>query len=84
MGMIMVAWLIVLAAIALVVVRLATRQLPPASAPDQDRRLTEQAERIEELEDELRRLKEQADFTERLLTERAEPPPSDEEDPADR
>ena len=40
-------------------------RLPP-SFPAQDRRLAEQVER---LEDELQRVKDQADFTERLLTE---------------
>ena len=63
--------------VGLVAVRLVTRQLPPASTPDQDRRLAEQAERIELLEDELQRLKDQADFTERLLTERGGAQPGD-------
>ena len=43
------------------------RQLPPASAPPEDRRLAQQ---VELLEEELRRVKDQADFTERLLSER--------------
>lgn len=43
------------------------RQLPPSSAPPQDRRLAEQ---VELLEEELHRVKDQADFTERLLSER--------------
>ena len=35
------------------------------------------AEQIEQLQDELRRVQEQADFTERLLTERTDVPPAD-------
>ncbi len=66
----MLAMFIVVIGVGLVAVRLVTRQLPPASTPDQDRRLAEQAERIELLEDKLQRVKDQADFTERLLTER--------------
>ena len=46
---------------------LGRRQLPPPSAPPQDRRLAQQ---VELLEEELRRVKDQADFTERLLSER--------------
>ena len=46
---------------------LGRRQLPPSSAPPQDRRLAQQ---VELLEEELRRVKDQADFTERLLSER--------------
>ena len=53
---------------------LGRRQLPPSSAPRQDRRLAEQ---VEVLEDELRRVKDQADFTERLLTERDSAGPGD-------
>jgi len=49
---------------------LGRRQLPPSSAPPQDRLLADQADRIELLEEELQRVKDQADFTERLLTER--------------
>jgi len=41
-------------------------RLPPSSPPAQDRRLAEQVDR---LEDELQRVKDQADFTERLLSE---------------
>jgi uncharacterized membrane-anchored protein YhcB (DUF1043 family) len=72
--------LVILVIVVLVAMRLGTRTLPPSSSAPQDRQLAEQAERIEELEDELRRLKEQADFTERLLTERVDDPPSDEDD----
>lgn len=68
----MLAWLIVVVASVFVVARLVTHRLPSAPSPDQDRLLAEQAERIEQLEDELQRVKEQADFTERLLTERGE------------
>ena len=46
---------------------LGRRQLPPASAPPEDRRLAQQ---VELLEEELGRVKDQADFTERLLSER--------------
>ena len=52
------------------------RLAPPAGRPE-DRRLAEQTERIELLEDELHRVKAQADFTERLLTERPETPRDD-------
>ncbi len=50
------------------------RSLPPA--PFADHRLDDQADRIELLEDELQRLRDQAEFTEKLLTERAENRPS--------
>jgi hypothetical protein len=53
---------------------LGKRQLPPSSAPRQDRRLAEQ---VEVLEEELRRVQDQADFTERLLTERDSSGPGD-------
>lgn len=46
-------------------------QLPP-STPEADRLLREQAERIDQLETQLRLLQEQADFTEKLLSERDE------------
>jgi hypothetical protein len=73
----MLAMFIIVVGIGLVAVRLVTRQLPLATTPDQDRRLAEQAEHIELLEDELHRVKEQADFTESLLTERAGARPRD-------
>ena len=57
--------------------KLGSRQLPPALPPDQSPRLSEQDERIESLEDELRRLRDQADFTEQLRTERSCPEPED-------
>ena len=50
-----------------------TRQLPSSIAPAEDPRLVEQADRIELLEDEIQRVKDQADFTEKLLTERDDP-----------
>ena len=50
-----------------------TRQLPSSLAPPEDHRLVEQADRIELLEDEIQRVKDQADFTEKLLTERDDP-----------
>ena len=53
---------------------LGRRQLPPSSAPPQDHRLAEQ---IQLLEDELKRVKDQADFTERLLSERSGSQPGD-------
>ena len=56
---------------------LGNRQLRPPSAPVQNPRLAEQDERIELLEDELRRVRDQADFTERLLTERGDAQPGD-------
>jgi len=73
----MLAWLVIVVAIGLFAVRFVVRQLPSASTADPDRRLAEQAERIEELESELQRVKEQADFTERLLTERSGSSPRD-------
>ncbi len=57
--------------------RLGSRQLPPALPPDRGPRLSEQDERIELLEDELQRLRDQADFTEKLLSERSGPEPED-------
>ena len=64
---------------------LGTRQLPPAAPPNADPRLAEQDERIELLEGELQRLRDQADFTEKLLTERGGAQPGDdlEEDAPD-
>lgn len=64
----MTTLVIIVFAVGLAVFKL-TRQLPPSLAPGEDRRLVEQAERIEMLEDELQRVKDQADFTEKLLTE---------------
>jgi hypothetical protein len=46
------------------------RQLSAPPSTESDRLLREQADRIDELEQELRRLKEQADFTEKLLEQR--------------
>ncbi len=63
--------------VGLVAYALGNRQLRPPSAPVQHPRLAEQDERIELLEDELRRLRDQADFTERLLTERGDAQPGD-------
>ena len=57
--------------------RLGSRQLPPALPPDRSPRLSDQDERIELLEDELQRLRDQADFTEKLLSERSGPEPGD-------
>ena len=78
MGIMMLVMLItflgVVLGVGLVVFKLGSRQLPPSSGPPQDRRLAEQAERIELLEDELQRMKDQADFTEKLLTERGARP----------
>lgn len=79
MGLMMLVWVVVLTVLVLVVVKLTSRQLPPGAQPEQDRRLAEQAEEIEGLRDELRRVQEQADFTEKLLTERSEA--QDEEKP---
>lgn len=42
-----------------------------SSLPAPDPRLVDQTDRIAALEDELHRVREQADFTERLLTERS-------------
>ena len=64
-------------AVGLVAFKLGTRQLPPPSVPDHHPRLTAQDERIELLEDELRRLRDQADFTEKLLSERSGAQPGD-------
>lgn len=79
MGLMMLVWLVVLVLLALVLARLATRQLPSGFQSDSDRRLADQAEEIERLQEEVKRVKEQADFTERLLTERGEA--EDEEKP---
>ena len=57
--------------------RLGNRQLPPALPPDRGPRLSDQDERIELLEDELQRLRDQADFTEKLLSERSGPEADD-------
>lgn len=74
MGIMMLAWLVIVIAVTWVTLALVTRGLSRGSTPDQGRLLTRQTEQIEELEDELRRLKEQADFTEKLLSERSAPP----------
>jgi len=65
----------VMSGAALVGFMIGRRQLPPSSAPPEDRRLAEQ---VELLQDELQRVKDQVDFTERLLTERGDAPPSNE------
>ncbi len=67
----------VVGGVGLVAFKLGTRQLPPSLPPVQNPRLSDQDERIELLEDELRRLRDQADFTEKLLTERSDPKPED-------
>jgi len=67
----------VIGGVGLVAFKLGTRQLPPPLPPDRSPRLSEQDERIESLEDELQRLRDQADFTEKLLTERSGPEPKD-------
>ncbi len=81
MGIAMLVMLLVVCAIVsgvgVVAFTLGTRQLPPAPAPDQNPRLAEQDERIELLEGELQRLRDQADFTEKLLTERGGSQPED-------
>ena len=77
MGIVMMAMFILAVGVLLLGIKLVTRQLPPASTPDQDRRLAEQAEEIELLRDEVRRLQDQADFTERLLSERSDVHPGD-------
>ncbi len=71
----MLVMFIIVGGVGLVAYRLGTRQLPPASTPDPDPRLAEQDERIELLEDELQQLRDQADFTEKLLTERGSAQP---------
>ncbi len=48
---------------------LGSRRLPPSPAPPPDRLLADQTERIEQLEEELQQVRDQADFTEKLLTE---------------
>ena len=73
----MLVMLTIIGGVGLVAYRLGTRQVPPASTPYQDPRLAEQDERIELLEDELQQLRDQADFTEKLLTERGGAPPGD-------
>jgi hypothetical protein len=74
MGFMMVWTLVGIVAVVVGVVLVGTllgrRELGSGTQPQSDRLLQEQAERISELEDELARLREQADFTERLLGER--------------
>ena len=81
MGIVMLVMLIAVigfcSVTTMVAYKLGTSQLPATSAPDQDHRLAEQGERIELLESELQRLRDQADFTEKLLTERSGPRPRD-------
>ncbi len=81
MGIVMLVMLIAFigccSVTAMVAYKLGTSQLPSTSAPDQDHRLAGQSERIELLESELERLRDQADFTEKLLTERSGPLPGD-------
>ncbi len=72
-----IAILGVVFSIALVASTTARLQLPRRSAPSEDGRLAEQAQRIELLEQELQRVKDQADFTERLLSERGSALPGD-------
>ena len=72
-----VAFLGVVLGVGLVGFLLGRSQLSPPSAPPQDRRLAQQADRIDSLEDELQRVKDQADFTERLLSERGGAQPGD-------
>ena len=50
---------------------IAQRALAPGSHSSDDPRLAEQADRIAVLEAEVHRLREQADFTERLLSDRS-------------
>lgn len=56
---------------AVMINRLTQQQLPSGSPLNQDPRIAQQGERIEALENELERLRDQADFTEKLLTERS-------------
>ncbi len=76
LGMMLVMFTII-GGVGLVAFTLGSRQLPPAPPPDQNPRLAEQDERIELLEGELQRLRDQADFTEKLLTERGGSQPED-------
>lgn len=46
-------------------------RLEPPPVSSQDRRIAAQADQIETLEEEIRRLRDQADFTEKLLSERS-------------
>ena len=84
LGMMLVMFTII-GGVGFVAYKLGTRSLPPASGSDRNPRLSDQDERIELLEDELQRLRDQADFTEKLLTERGGAPPRDalEEDAPD-
>ena len=67
----------VVGGVGLVAFKFGARQLPPPLPPGQNPRLSDQDERIELLEDELQRLRDQADFTEKLLSERSGPEPED-------
>ena len=79
MGIAMLVMLLVICTlfggVGLVAYGLGRRSLPPAPASDQYPRLAEQDERIALLEGELQRLRDQADFTEKLLTERGSAQP---------
>ena len=75
MLMMLTAVLALVWGVGLVGFKLGRRRLPPSSVPSQDRRLAEQ---VELLEEELRQVKDQADFTERLLSERGIAGPGDE------
>lgn len=66
----MLAFLSLISGAGLIGFLVGRHRLPRPPGQPQDRTLTDQAERIELLESELDRVKEQADFTERLLSER--------------
>ena len=80
-------FVVLLAVLGVIFVVATSRRLPSGGDGATDRRLAEQterllsqqAERISQLEDELERLKEQADFTEKLLSERSSAPPEEEQ-----
>ncbi|NIY12805.1 MAG: hypothetical protein GWN02_33040, partial [Gemmatimonadetes bacterium] len=74
MGMMMLVMLLgflaVIAGVAWIVVTLGRGRLRGPSERPADHLLKEQAERIALLEDELQRVRDQADFTEKLVSER--------------
>jgi TolA-binding protein len=78
MGVMMLVLLVGLIAVAVALAAAtATRGQLPSSDPELGRLLREQAERIDQLEAQLRLLQEQADFTEKLLSDRNEKTPGE-------
>jgi len=78
MGIMMLVLLVGLIAVTIsLAAATASRGRLPQPDPELGRLLREQAERIDQLEGQLRLLQEQADFTEKLLSERNEKTPGE-------